>query len=57
MEPLRDLTFKEVLEGVERAHNRVCRWPDWKRELSREVAVPSKTGLVGTEGVLTAPGR
>lgn len=28
------LTFKEVLEGAERAEARVNKWPEWKRELS-----------------------
>ena len=27
-------TLKEVLEGAERAQQRVAAWPEWKRELS-----------------------
>lgn len=30
----RTLTLKEVLEGAERAQQRVSAWPEWKRELS-----------------------
>jgi hypothetical protein len=30
----RILTLKEVLEGAERAQQRVSTWPEWKRELS-----------------------
>lgn len=30
----RTLTLKEVLEGAERAQQRVSTWPEWKRELS-----------------------
>lgn len=31
---LRTLTLREVLEGAERAQQRVSKWPEWKRELS-----------------------
>lgn len=34
----RTLTLKEVLEGAERAQNRVSTWPEWKRELSVSVS-------------------
>lgn len=30
----RTLTLAEVMAGVERAHKRVSRWPQWKRDVS-----------------------
>lgn len=36
----RTLTLQEVLEGAERAEQRVSNWPQWKRELSAELASP-----------------
>lgn len=27
------LTLQQVLEGAERAHERVLKWPEWKRQL------------------------
>lgn len=31
----RTLTLAEVMAGAERAHKRVSRWPQWKRDVSR----------------------
>lgn len=42
----RTLTLDEVLEGAERAHQRVSTWPDWKRELS----VASAKGRESSQG-------
>jgi chromatin segregation and condensation protein Rec8/ScpA/Scc1 (kleisin family) len=27
-------TMKDILEGAERAHERVAKWPQWKRDIS-----------------------
>lgn len=46
----RILTLEEVLQGAERARQRVAAWPEWKRALSISNSVERREGHRVSEG-------